>query len=59
VTYVLVVYISTLIPPNEKHFYRRVYNGASEFLYLDDTFRSVEFYSILLPFANVIFPLVK
>lgn len=53
------MYRHSLIPPNEKHFYRRVYNGASEFLYLSDILRSVEVYSILLPFPSVRFALVK
>jgi hypothetical protein len=44
----LFIYRDSLIPPNEKHFYRRVYKGASEFLYLRDTFRTVEVFSILL-----------
>jgi len=55
----LFIYRHSLIPPNEKHFYRRVYNGASEFLYLGDAFRSVEVYSILLPFPSVRFAVVK
>jgi hypothetical protein len=55
----LFIYRHTLIPSNEKLFYRRVYKGTSEFLYLTDTFRSVEVYSTLLPFPSVRFVLVK
>jgi hypothetical protein len=55
----LFIHRHSLIAPNEKHFYRRVYKGVSEFLYLRDTFLSVEVYSILLPFPSFRFAPVQ